>query len=274
MIVGRPRALLALLGAPLAAAGIWASVPATAASTHAAPVRIYNVQEPVHGNQSANWSGYNQGLLEKGKLFTAVTGLFQVPHATQRNAGAQEYSSTWVGVGGGCVTANCSVGDDTLIQAGTEQDVAPNGAASYYAWFELIPAPSIRIPLTVRPYDWVSVRIVQKVPGLWSIRVANKDTGQIWQTLVPYASTMDTAEWIEETPLIIGTNAGFSSMPNLTPVHFDLATVNGKNPDLVPGESVQLVPSTTVVATPSAPDGDRDGFNDCTYATSCASFGS
>lgn len=36
----------------------------------------------------------------------------------------------------------------------------------------------------------------------------NVTRGQTFTTTVPYASTHATAEWIEETPLLIGTNAG------------------------------------------------------------------
>ena len=39
----------------------------------------------------------------------------------------------------------------------------------------------------------------------------------------------------------------------------------------MPSEEIQLVNgSGTVLATPSAPDSDADGFDDCTYATSCS----
>jgi len=44
-------------------------------------------------------------------------------------------------------------------------------------------------------------------------------TGQSFSTTVPYTSTHTTAEWIEETPLLIGTNAGFASLPNLSIRH-------------------------------------------------------
>jgi hypothetical protein len=65
--------------------------------------------------------------------------------ARAHKAGENEYSSSWVGIGGGCVTAGCTVTDTTLIQAGTEQDVNSSGQASYYAWWELVPAPSVQI---------------------------------------------------------------------------------------------------------------------------------
>src|SRR3954447_16902385 len=96
---------------------------------------------PFNANQSTNWYGYNQGTLEQGnKLFNSVSGDWTVPTATQHTAGQAASSSTWIGIGGGCVDANCTVGDNTLIQTGTEQDVDKSGKASYSAWWELIPA--------------------------------------------------------------------------------------------------------------------------------------
>src|SRR5579859_1550065 len=38
-------------------------------------------------NQSNNWSGYNQGLLEKGHAFNAITGDWVVPKATPHKSG-------------------------------------------------------------------------------------------------------------------------------------------------------------------------------------------
>jgi hypothetical protein len=46
---------------------------------------------------------------------------------------------------------------------------------------------------------------------------------------------------------------------------------NGHAAGLSAAEEVRLVDSKgTVLATPSAPDPDADGFNVCTFATSCA----
>ena len=36
-----------------------------------------------------------------------------------------------------------------------------------------------------------------------------------------------TAEWIEETPLLIGTGAGLADLPNLSNVPFSNARTNG-----------------------------------------------
>jgi hypothetical protein len=249
----------------------------TATGGASAPVQAAIPHRPIvviDANKSNNWSGYNQGALEKGTTFNSITGDWVVPTATQRVSGRGEYSSTWIGIGGGCIDANCNVTDGTLIQAGTEQDVAANGAASYSAWFELIPAPGLTITsLAVRPGDrfHASIAEVAANSNVWTITLQNVTTGQSWSQTVPYSSTHATAEWILETPIVIGGGGtGLSSMPNLSTTNFDLATVNGHPAGLTAAEAMQLVASNgSAVATPSAPDSDTDGFNVCTYASSC-----
>lgn len=228
----------------------------------------------VAANQSSNWSGYNQGALEQGgKLFSHVTGDWNVPTATAHTKGVQAFSSTWVGIGGGCVDAGCAVTDGTLIQAGTEQDVDPSGKASYSAWWELIPAPSVTITtMPIKAGDHMHLDIGSAAPGLWSMTMKDVTTGNSFSQTVPYSSTEASVEWINETPVTIDSsgNVGIGPLPNLTRVMFDLATVNGANPKLTSSEEIQLVDSNNkVIATPSAPATDTDGFNDCSWASTC-----
>ena len=222
--------------------------------------------------QSNNWSGYNQGMLEKSKTFSSVGGTWTVPAASQHKAGEAESSATWIGIGGGCLNTSCSATDNTLIQAGTGQDVAANGKKSYYAWYELIPAPSTTVALPVAPGNRVTVSIKQTTPGLWSIVIRNLTTGKQWSTSTPYPSSMATAEWIEETPLLLGGGStGISALPRLSAVHFTNATVNGAPAGLSSAERMQLVDSNShVLATPSLPNRAKTAFNDCTYTTSCS----
>jgi hypothetical protein len=229
----------------------------------------------VNANQSNNWSGYNQGYLEKGVQFHQVSGTWAVPTASPHKRGENEYSATWVGIGGGCVNANCSVTDSTLIQAGTEQDVDSSGNASYSAWYELIPAPSLTVSLPVKAGDRVHVDIREGTPQVWTILIQNLTTGKSFSTTVPYSSTYATAEWILETPIVVDSNgnASVGPLPKLTTVKFDGGLDNSVNPKLVSSEEIQLVDfNGNVLATPSGPDTDTDGFNDCSYATSCSSF--
>lgn len=229
----------------------------------------------VAANASYNWSGYDQGTLEQGgKLFHQISGTWVVPTATAHTAGENEYSATWVGIGGGCVDANCTVTDTTLIQAGTTQNVDSSGTASYTAWWEIIPAPSITVNLPVTAGNKVHVNIAETTPGIWSIVIKNLSTGNSWSMTVPYTSTHATAEWIEETPVIIDSSGAITigPMPALTTVHIDRALTNNANPGLKTSEEMELLnTSGAPLATPSSPDPDTDGFNDCVYASTCAS---
>lgn len=226
----------------------------------------------LNTNQSNNWSGYNQGTLEQGsKLFSSISGDWTVPTATQHTAGQAEYSADWIGIGGGCVDSGCSITDPTLIQTGTEQDVASNGAASYSAWWEIIPGPSLTITnMTVKPGDRMAASLSSLAPGVWTLKITDTTNGQYYSTTVPYPSTEDTAEWIQETPLILGTSPGLAAQPNLTSPDFDLATTNGAPANLKSSEEMDLVDSSgNVIGAPSAPDPDSDGFNVCAWAGTC-----
>jgi hypothetical protein len=258
----------------IAATGLALALGTTGPAVQAAVPAFHGTILAVNANQSNNWSGYNQGTLERGStLFNSVGGTWVVPTATQHKSGEDEYSSSWIGIGGGCVDASCTVTDNTLIQAGTEQDVAANGKASYSAWWELIPAPSIAISgFAVHPGDTITGLISEVVPNsnVWTISLKNVTTGATFSQTVSYSSTHGTAEWIEETPLLIGTNgAGLSAMPNLGTVHFTGSTVNGGPAGLQAQEEMQLVDSNgNALATPSAPL-SATAFNDCTYAATC-----
>jgi len=227
----------------------------------------------ANANQSSNWFGYNQGTLEKGnKLFNSISGDWTVPTATQHTSGQAESSSDWIGIGGGCVDSGCAVTDNTLIQAGSEQDVASNGSASYDAWFEVIPGPELIINNPISAGDHIHADISETVPNsnVWNITLQDTTKGWTFKQTVPYSSTHATAEWIEETPLLIGTNAGFAALPNLTNPAFTAAKTNGANANLQVNEEMDLIDSNgKVIGAPSAPNSTHDGFSACTWASSC-----
>ena len=253
----------------------WGAGAASASDLKAHGQKLHLVPKlHLNANQSNNWFGYNQGALEQGgKLFNSISGQWTVPAATQHTAGQAEASSDWIGIGGGCIDAGCTVTDSTLIQTGTEQDVSSSGAPSYSAWWELVPAPSIAITnMTVKPGDRMSASVAEIVPdsNLWKITLSDVTRGETFTTTVPYASTHGSAEWIEETPLLLGTSPGLASLPNLTNPNFDVGTVNGAAPKLTASEQMLLTSSSgQVIGTSSAPDADADGFGACTWAGSC-----
>src|SRR5438270_2440450 len=227
----------------------------------------------VAANRSFNWAGYTQGSIEKGTTFHSVAGEWIVPKAKQRSAGEAEYSSSWIGIGGGCLDTACTLFDATLIQAGIGHDVDAAGNADYYAWWETVPAPLIRTDLVVRPGDHVRVEITESslTPEVWTIAIANRSSGLSFTITVPYPSMYGTAEWVIETPVVISETGAVTvgPMPDLAVVHFDNATANGLPAGLGAAEQMQLVDfDLSLIAAPSLPDADVDGFNDCAYRKS------
>jgi hypothetical protein len=226
-------------------------------------------------HKSSNWFGYNQGALEQGgKLFHSITADWTVPRVSRHGKRHAEYSSDWIGIGGGCVDAGCVLTDPTLIQTGTEQDVSAKGRRSYSAWWEIIPGPSLTITkMKVKAGDRMHASISEVVPAsnLWRIAIRDRSRRESYSIDVPYSSTQDTAEWIEETPLILGTGAGFAALPNASTPGFDRATTNGHPAKLRRSEEIALTGSSgKVIGVPSAPDRRSDGFNACAWARACA----
>jgi hypothetical protein len=102
--------------------------------------------------------------------------------------------AAWVGIGG--------VNTRDLIQAGTQQTVSGSGSTQYQAWVETLPQASHPVPLSVSPGDSVSVSISQlpQAQDQWKIAFTNNTTGQTYQVTEQYASSLSSAEWIEEAP--------------------------------------------------------------------------
>jgi hypothetical protein len=219
---------------------------------------------------SGNWAGYNLGFISNAhRPFTQVSGTWTVPTASQHTAGVNEYSVNWVGIGGGCIDKGCFAVDGSLIQAGSGQYVNSSGVRRYFAWYEIIPGPILEIVgFGVAPGQRMFVDITEtiRLSSLWAITVKNLSTGQTFKTTIPYTSTHLTAEWIEERPSVGGLPA---PLPNLSQPRFNDSRVNKKPAYFRSTDEVAMVNGSTRLATPSAPDPDRNGFNVCTYTTSC-----
>jgi hypothetical protein len=268
------RRVTVVLCLSLASFAVATASASAALKSHGQLLHLVPHSLKANANSSSNWFGYNQGTLEQnGKMFNSITGDWTVPTATQHTAGQDESSSDWIGIGGGCIDAGCTATDSTLIQTGTEQDVS-SGTASYSAWWELVPAPSVTISgMTVAPGDHMHASIAETVAGsnVWTITLQDVTRGESFSQTVPYSSTHATAEWIEETPLVIGTNAGFAALPNLTNPAWTSATVNGASAGLKASEEMDLIDSNgNVIGAPSAPNATANGFDECTWASTCS----
>src|SRR4051794_23888855 len=92
---------------------------------------------------SLNWSGY--AVTAAPGAVTAVSASWVVPTFTATSASG--YESSWVGIDG--------YNSNSVEQIGTESDYS-NGLASYYAWYEMYPNPSVKIPVKIHGGDKIS----------------------------------------------------------------------------------------------------------------------
>lgn len=198
---------------------------------------------------SSNWSGYSATT----GSFTAVGGSWSVPQATGASAAALSADATWVGIGG--------VSGKDLIQAGT-QNIVQNGTTTYEAWYELLPASPVQVPLAVHPGDAVTVSIAQQTDGQWQISFNDATTGQSYQTSVTYASSLSSAEWIEEMP---SDQRGPVPLDNFGSVSFSggFAVQNGARVSISGSGAASVTMTMTggqVLAAPSALGADGASF--------------
>jgi len=91
------------------------------------------------------------------------------------------------------------------------------------------------------------------------------------QPTIPYTPAGLTAEWIEESPLVIGSGgAGQQSLSDFARVLFTGISVNGATPELTSDNEIILTNgSGTVLAQPSAPEGSGNEFAVCYGSAPC-----
>ncbi len=174
----------------------------------AAPAQAPKPTVPL---ESTNWSGFVAS--RAGARFTGVTGAWTVPTVQPGPAG---YSSSWVGIDGAT--------NQTLVQAGTEQDWSPDGVV-YYAWYELIPSASIYLG-QVFPGDRIVVDIAMAGPSTWKVTVYDSTSGTVWSGAVSYSTPGSSAEWVEEAPSS-GTSLKLFPLANFGSVAFSDLAVTG-----------------------------------------------
>jgi hypothetical protein len=159
---------------------------------------------------SSNWSGYCvvSDLSAPQPQVTSVGASWTVV-AVNVSIG-NSYSAAWIGVGGQY--------DDTLIQAGTEQD-SINGRATYSAWYELLPHYPVTIDsLNISPGDKItaSISLSDRTTNAWLIEINDTTNGQSFKKSLAYASSMLSAEWIVEAPTTINRIATLADFGQIT----------------------------------------------------------
>jgi hypothetical protein len=142
-------------------------------------------------SNSANWAGY--AVHRAGIALRKVSASWKQPSVTC-TPGQEAFSAYWVGLGGFSQTASA------LEQIGTETDCNVAGHAVYNVWYELVPAPSTPIRLTVGAGDTISASV--SVSGHQVTASLYDSTRHRGFTRTLHASVVDvsSAEWIVEAP--------------------------------------------------------------------------
>lgn len=147
-------------------------------------------EDMVNGRLSANWAGY---VASRSSEYSGVGASWVVPTLAPTTTLMTDVA--WVGIGG-------SKSKD-LIQAGTHSAVQ-NGRTQYWAWYELLPEYQKPIKLAVTGGDKVSVSLVELTKDLWYLLFVNETTGAFHGEALEYRSRNNSAEWIQEMPIVYG----------------------------------------------------------------------
>ena len=200
---------------------------------------------PTSSTLASNWAG----VVDTGTTFNRIGGSWTVPAVAPSQA--FESSGTWVGLDG------ASPSDPTVIQTGTAQATA-GGQTTYFAWYELYPAPSVVIG-GVAPGDAMSALISQVSPGTWSISIQDLTSAQSFSRAFAYAGPGASAEWIEEAPS--SPSAQVALLADFGTVMFTGMQVTGTNLGATRLQLVSMAdPTGRILASPSNLDPLSDSF--------------
>jgi Peptidase A4 family len=270
---GRIGAVMLGSASLVLAAGAAASAT-PGATAHSTPSVGIMLRAPVHPGAmgaaaikgatqvgSTNWSGYAQSVSTKNK-FKAVKDFWTVPTVNTSKSGDQ-YSSDWVGIGG--------FSDQTLVQDGTEGDNI-GGKAHYDAWTEILPAAEVVISgLTIHAGDKMEGLVQETATNTWKMTVFDLTTGKSGGRTVHYVANGESVEAIHERPEVGGSLATLATTTKVTFDPGSLSTAAPGTPTWKPllktvsGATLNEIfmlnnAGTAIIASPSAPDSDSDGF--------------
>jgi hypothetical protein len=158
------------------------------------------VSIPAHGTNAtghmlpmstaSGWAGYV--VRAGGRAFTEVRGTWVQPRIVCNRP--QSSAAFWVGIGG---TQRDS---RALEQIGTSVDCSETASPGHSAWYQLVPAPPVDIPVVIGPGDVVSARLGLRGRTV-DLEFRNRSTGASFATEVTASSPeRASAEWIAEAP--------------------------------------------------------------------------
>lgn len=199
---------------------------------------------------SSNWAGY--AVHGRNVSFRSVQAAWTQPKVTC-TPGVPTYSSFWIGIGGYSVTS------PALEQIGTEVDCTRSGQVSSTAWYELVPAASMPINLTVHPGDAIiaSVSVKKHKVGVALYDATTKQGFS--KTLTASIVDVSSADWIVEAP---SECIGNGACQTLALADFGSATFSAAAAETVSGDTGTISdPAWQATKIKLAPQGQRFVLN-------------
>ena len=240
-----------VLGAALLSLALSAPAVALAAPAPGGPRAPIGNPRPIGHTTVAsnNWAGY--AASGGNGAFNSVAATWAQPSVTC-SAGETAYASFWVGLDGD--------NSRSVEQIGTDSD-CQNGTPTYYAWYEMYPKLSGRVPLAVGAGDTVAASVTATPSGSFTLSISvNGGTPQTVTASNPRAAR-SSAEVIVEAPSSNHGPHGTLGLADFGSVGFSGADVNGTAlGSSNPNEIVMETASGTVKAQPSGLKG-ADAFS-------------
>jgi Peptidase A4 family len=135
---------------------------------------------------SSYYAGYGAELSRHD--VTSVSGGWTQPRGTCSGSGSTGFAA-WVGI----------ENDSNLEQLGTAVDCYSGTGPVYYAWYEMFPEPSVRIPMRASPGDEFSASVSRRGKS-WTLAIRNRTNGEHFSIVKTRATSGFVALWIDEAP--------------------------------------------------------------------------
>ena len=201
------------------------AVLAGAAPAPSVPDLTYTTRSGADAEVSSNWAGYaisGTGVSGAPIAFNDVTASWTVPTAVCA-PGQRTFSAFWVGLGG------FSDESQALEQTGSETNCTGSGTPQYGLWYEIVPAPAVRINLKVAPGDRITAAVlVVDTQVILQITNTTRHVRFTKRSTVA-APDLSSAEWIAEAPSTCGRAGDCRTLPltNFGAVSFTRAAATG-----------------------------------------------
>jgi hypothetical protein len=228
-------------------------------------VPVASASTDVQTASSANWAGYVVGGSSSGTKFKSVSGSWVVP--TAKCSSGQGDSSFWVGIGG-----SGSSDTQALEQDGTEVDCNSDGSASYFAWYEMVPSPPVKVDMAVHAGDHITAKVSVDGSNV-TMQLNNTTTGGSFDKTFQMSNPdTSSAEWIAEAPSQC--SGDLSSCTPLPLADFGTAQFSGASATTTDGHTGTISDSDwSTVAVTLDPSASQSGFGDTQFASYSSSGG-